>query len=385
MQIVEEEDFHDAKTQMVKAQPGDPEPAVPERILKPIRQANKALPRSERTSLPNWIYIHRGKRYAEDVLLDLEPMRFAICILHLLLRFVAQLLKKTMLVRVKDNANLAKILYEWLVGDINVHINTIHKTADNVDDFHKSIAEHNFAGREAHAVLDGWQAGMELVYPDAARTNRNEKKKYQQSCDIWAKFKEGIWGVLNDADMDKAVKADKIRAAATELCDLWRSALGASGVQYVHNAVGHLPKQILQFPVDIWHLQIQSLEHQNKIRKQLCSKKLVNLHKPGNQRYTEVTEYKHHKTNTLCKVKERKDADGNIIKAGLRWSGTCTAYQLMHLTALQDYVSREMASGKKTAEELQKIKHQQRLKRLAARKRTLGEAYDAAIDTPSPH
>jgi hypothetical protein len=347
----------------------------------PIKKRNAKLPRKDRETLPSWICLHRGKVYAEDVLLWLEPIKFAICILHLLLRFVAHMLKNSLLIRVKDNPKLAEVLFNWLVDDVGIHISRILKTADNASDFFKSVAEHNFHGAEASAMLTAWQAGMDLVYTEADRKKRNEKKKYDSSCAVWKHFADKVWKVLSK-EKPAEEKAVLIKDAGLKMLTLWTTAFGESGIQYLHYLPAHLPTQILELPVDIWHLQIQSLEHQNKIRKELVRKGLSNAHKPGKQTFSQVKEYNHHRTGTLCVIKEKKDASGNIVRAkGLRWSGTCMSYQLMHISALTDYVNQAKAHGKVTAKEFDKIRHKQRLKKEAARRRLRIDVFDNDINS----
>jgi hypothetical protein len=285
-----------------------------------------------------------------------------------------------MLVRLKDQPDLAKPMYNWLADFVGIQIRILKKTADNAEDFYQSIASHNFAGAEAIAMLETYQQGMDMCYTeDKRKTNRNLRLNYKKYCSVWAYFKDEVWAVIVDTSLEREIKARRVEIAGAEMCRLWRVAFGASSVQYLHYLAAHLPKQIRTFTTDIYHLQIQGLEHNNKLRKQMATAKLVNFHKPGKQGLSTVTEYKHHKTGTLCKVKEKKDVDGNVTRAaGLRSSGTCMAYQMMHISALMDYVAREKANGKTTAVEFAKIRRQLRLKKEANRRTLRAEEYDSS-------
>lgn len=161
------------------------------------------------------------------------------------------------------------------------------------------------------------------------------------------------------------MKARKVEVKGVEFSNLWKEAFGATKTLYMHNLLDHLPQQIRDFSIDLWRLQLQALEHYNKKRKQ-SARGNCNGHKPGNQALVPVRGYKHHRT-------------GTPVKAQMRWSGTCMAFQLLHLNLFQNHIDQMLAARSKQ-DEMKKVRHHGKVKKEAAKARGRRLAFDEELE-----
>jgi hypothetical protein len=166
MEIVEK--VTDKNTQMKVAQPGDPTPPVPKHCK------------------GSWAMVHFGKRYALDVLLEIEPENFALCILHMNLCFVGKMVQNTMLSSFTGNADdekRAEALHLFL-ADNGVALKPPKATADNSETFLDSIQKHSFAGADAAMLLQIWEKALEICWPGEMKGqgSRSDKARVNSYC-----------------------------------------------------------------------------------------------------------------------------------------------------------------------------------------------------------
>jgi hypothetical protein len=315
----------DPATQMKIAQPGDPTPPVPKHCK------------------GSWAMLHLGKRYALDVLIEIEPWFFALCILHMNLCFVAKLVKSTMLssftASSTDNETRAAALHQFFAEN-GVALKPPKATSDCSETYVESITKHSFAGADAAAVLLVWEGAMKKCWPaeltddQPGKSSRTSRKTVAGYCELWRHYANKLWPTINDLQLSKPDKAAQVQAQAEVFARLWTDALGDNHQLYMHLLLCHLSQQILRLPVDTYYLQTQSLEHLNKIRKALA-KLQSNCHKPGNQANVEVKGYTY------------KNFMGKMVNVGdhIRYTGPCMTYQLMKLHTIRDHVANVYAKS----------------------------------------
>ena len=317
MMIVKKDDLIDPKAQVVLAEEGDDEP-------------NLTAAQKRKLGTTSWKVAHFGKMYARSVLMKVDPFLWAICILHLHLRFVGMLLAKTVLARLdqyrkngKKDAHAAISLRVWeLMVAVGIPVRRLRTPSNDLDTHFSSISKHSFAGFDCAAMMLIWPVILDLVYPKEERTDTNDASSYRKAFQCWEHYQKNIWSELNtkpETEEAKIKKAETIEAAAVKFVDLWARAVGTTEHLYIHLLVAHVPDQIKSLPADIWYLQIQGLEHAHKIRKS-WARNLSNCHK---RRST------HHVPAKLAK-------DGTVLrKAFNRNSGTTLVTQMMRQSVLE--------------------------------------------------
>jgi hypothetical protein len=152
LEIVDE--ITDPSTQILRAQPGDTEPAVPAVF-----------------SGLSWAQLHQCQNYGERVLFQIRVKRWSICILHMNLRIVGMMFERTMLRMLKkDPASMdvndkgksrSSDLYSYLMA-VGIPCKLFSCPENSVGKYYNSIAKHSFAGSDAAKML----AGMEECIAD---------------------------------------------------------------------------------------------------------------------------------------------------------------------------------------------------------------------------
>lgn len=277
-----------------------------------------------------WNKRHLNVKYGCSVLIKVEPELWAICLLHLDLRFVGTLVKKTLL-RHFDGSSLdeakAKLLHDHLVKS-GIPIGKIRQTSKTTDTFFKSVKNHSFCGTEAITMRSIWRECLDIVFPpdEVAAASAACKDRVQRYIDVWTIYtrQDGVWATLNDLSVEKEAKAVKVESISRKFADIWVLAFNDTPTLYMHLLLHHYPDQIRNLPIDPWFLQLQGLEHNNKIRKQFA-RLMSNNHKPGNQKVLEIDSYLR--------------SDGKRVKSAARWSGPCMSYVLMKQIILSEHIT----------------------------------------------
>lgn len=305
---------------------------IVEKVTDPKTQIQIALPGDQPpTKLrKGWNKRHFNVRYGCATMIRIEPELWAICLLHLDLRFVGSLFSRTML-RHFDGSNLdearAEELHAYLVKS-HIPIGKIRQSSNTTDTYFRSCKNHSFSGPEAVILRSIWKDCLNIVFPPAevAAASTQYKNRLRRYEDVWKIYAEegGVWTTLNDLSIEKDAKAVKVEAISRKFADAYVLAFNDSPMLYMHLLLHHYPDQIRNLPIDPWFLQLQGLEHNNHIRK-MIAKFMSNNHKPENQKMLEIDSY----TRT----------DGTRVKSAQRWSGPCMSYVLMKQIILSEHIT----------------------------------------------
>ena len=367
MIIVKKDQVTDKNTQMEIAEEGDDDRALTAAQKRNIRllyaEANPTLSKAELAKFKptsSWNVAHFGKRYARGVLIKLPPSKWAVCILHLNLRFVGMMLEPTVLARLKDlhadkHASVSKLLWELMTA-AGIPIRRIRMPSSELDSHYNSISRHSFAGQDCALMMVLWRTVLDMVYPVQERQeDAGTLELYEKAYSLWQHYEEVVWHTLNDLDMPKEKKADLVEKAATRFVELWVGAVKATTHLYIHLLVAHLPQQIRTSGLDPWFLQIQGLEHLHKIRKS-WARQLSNCHK-------HITFHKVAATATR--------------KAFTRCTGATMVRQLMSTSTLADDTI--YRSRKETDDFLEELKRNNTPENLAKVRKHLEEELESKI------
>lgn len=314
MDIVDKDSVDCVENETPLFQPGMKVPTVPSRF-----QYLQGIVKKK----PSWQDLHLNVTYGSQILLNIEPDKFAICILHLNLRMVGNLLKKSMFMNLRaGDQKTAEKLHSFLVHS-GIPIKEVRCTKNtSIIDWYKTISEHSFAGADASRLITVWRQCLEITYdPEKLKKDtRANQRKVQAYYDVWEQY-QYIWELLNNLDKHKNDKADELDTLTPKFAKVWREAFGSSGVLYLHLLLDHVSKQLRDFPIDLWFLQTEGLEHCNKIRKQFA-RMMSNGHKPGadHQRLVEVDSY--------------QNRFGTWVKPHTKKSGPALSYQLLKNTTV---------------------------------------------------
>lgn len=320
------------------ALPGQKPPKVP---------AQFASHDGPRRIVPTWTDLHFGVIYGSKVILQLPPSRFAICILHLNLRMVGNLLKLSMFRKLgPGQQKQAEELWKCLVAS-GIPIRQVKCTKNvHMTDWYQTISSHSFAGADAARMLLIYKDALEIVFPsDWLKSQPSElQAKVSSYYKVWSLYAD-LWADLNNLDITKEQKATVIEGKAAMFAETWRFAFGSTPTLYLHLLLDHVPTQLRELPIDLWYLQTEGLEHANKIRKQFAAT-MVNAHKAGSQRFVEVDSY--------------VNRYGTTVDAHLKFSGPCLSYQLMKKTVVWDHLQMILVAPEHENRATQLEKHRER-------------------------
>ena len=257
--------------------------------------------------LPTWNILHKGKRYGVAPLLNIEPERWVICILHLQLRIVGTMFKKTVfenLTNKPGDLKRAKALYECLLTN-SIPIDRVKQTSSNCEDYYDSISKHGFAGEDCSRLLLIYPTLLEILFPSAEREElgRSTRESIDNYLAVWQYWSSFLWPLINEKVADKKAKAASVQDQATVFCRLWKIAFGSTPTLYMHLLTVHLPQQIAALAIDPLYFSLQGLENCNKRRKQF--KTLSNCHK-----VTKTIQIKSYVRKDGSKVPARSQSSG---------------------------------------------------------------------------
>jgi len=314
-------------------------PTFPKHLLERWKKEGKKI--------PTWNQAHFGKRYGVVPLLQIEPAKWAICILHLNLRIVGTMFKKTVFENLTNKPGdtlKAKQLYECLLEN-QIPVDRVKQTSDNVQDYYDSVSKHGFAGEDCLRLLKIYPLLLDILFPPLQSTSRSDQKKIADYQSVWQYWDLHLFPEINKRTSDVIAKANLVRTRAVTFCALWQAAFGSPSTLYLHLLAVHLPEQILAFPADPLHFSLQGLEHCNKRRKQF--KEMSNCHKTTKQ--IQVTAY----------VK----ADGTRVSAHEKSSGPTMATQLLTLITVSNIVTAEFYGEEDEQRQLEQTRRNNQLKK----------------------
>ena len=244
-----------------------------------IANPGDRTPKMPKGMAGSWLQNHMNVRYGTDVVIRLEPCKWAICTLHLHLRMCSAMLDRTVFRELserdgkagEDGKSVAQKLFEFLCL-CGLRIGKVKPAKQSVDLYYHSLTKHSFCGSEADAICLLWREVLELVYPAESREKmRGVRIKYERAYKMWECYTERLWPLICKQGLDREDKADQVKNCAHEFTELFVSACGATEHLYIHMPNAHLPDQIRTFPVDITKFQTSGLEHGHKLRKQWAS------------------------------------------------------------------------------------------------------------------
>jgi hypothetical protein len=216
----------------------------------------------------------------------------------------------------------------------HIPIGKIRQTSNTTDTFFRSVKNHSFSGQECIIMRQIWPSCIDLVFPPeeveaGSAVYKERVQRYKKVWEVYTRKQDGVWAVLNDLSITGKDKAAKLRKVAQEFADIWVACFNDTTTLYMHLLLVHYPDQIEKFDIDPWFLQLQGLEHNNKIRKDFA-RTMCNNHIPGNQAMVTVDSYLNSK--------------GTRVKEHSRWTGPCMSYVLMKNIIVSDHINHLLAS-----------------------------------------
>lgn len=176
-----------------------------------------------------------------------------------------------------EKEKVAEALWE-LLTDHGIPVHRFKLPSRKYEGHFESISRHSFCGADCIIMLSIWRECLRLVYTEERCTNdRTAAAVYDASVELWTQY-ENVWEELNNTDISRTAKAQRVQQAAEEFVRRWQGAVGATSHLYLHLLLVHVPEQILEFGVDLTFLQIQGLEHKHKVRKAFA-RLMCNMHK----------------------------------------------------------------------------------------------------------
>ena len=234
----------------------------------------------------SWL-AHFNVRYANPVLMAIEPNNWSVCVLHLHLRLVSALLSYTVFHRLTeydkkwrknrkaddrdDSDSICHKMFELLrICGIRVRQVSIAEKSVGAK-FYQSVTKHSFMGNEADAMLVIWPLVLDLVFPEEERRkSRSTQQSFENAQAAWRQYAEILWPLIRTPAVGKEAreaKAAKVEEEALVFVEKYVAANKATTHLYMHILTSHLPQMIRDLPVDPALFSTSGLEHGHKQRK----------------------------------------------------------------------------------------------------------------------
>jgi hypothetical protein len=334
LEIVDE--ITDPESQILRAQPGDKPPPVPE-------QYNGT----------SWSVLHSCQNYGEKVLFRIPVTQWAVCILHMNLRITGMMFERTVLrnlmkdprsksktdAKTSSSNSRASHLYDLLLA-LRIPCKLFSCPKNSVGKFYNSISKHSFAGNDSAKCISAYESILKVAFPSSAwdpnhadyNHESDDTKRYNRAVAVWKQWAEEVWPLINNLELAKEDKATKLEVEGKKFMRLWVAAAGEhTSHVYPHILVAHLPNQIRDLPMDPWYFQTQCLEHKHKFRK--LDSFVTNHHAPKD-------------------LEERKSDVNGYYRAG-KWvhgkkgrrGGPARNYQMLGKSVVNDHYRNYMSTA----------------------------------------
>ena len=159
LEIVDE--ITDPESQILRAQPGDKPPPVPE-------QYNGT----------SWSVLHSCQNYGEKVLFRIPVTQWAVCILHMNLRITGMMFERTVLrnlmkdprsksktdAKTSSSNSRASHLYDLLLA-LRIPCKLFSCPKNSVGKFYNSISKHSFAGNDSAKCISAYESILKVKEP----------------------------------------------------------------------------------------------------------------------------------------------------------------------------------------------------------------------------
>lgn len=198
---------------------------------------------------------HLGYNYREKSLLDIEPIDWAICCLHMMLRVVARIFKLAIQDKIKTEDE--GLLLRTTLRVIKVKCKKNFGSKKN--DKHMTQRTIKLPGHACLKVMTNWTHLIDTMFPPPS----------QHKSDSLAAM--GKWNIIYNTLADQfqspaeqELKAKYIEELGIDFVNHIVKWSGSKGVNYyMHWLVHHVPTQLRRFDVDLFQLSGQQLEHLN--------------------------------------------------------------------------------------------------------------------------
>ena len=323
-----------------------------------VAKPGDKAPQRSKNDLDSWLKQHFNVCCAQGPLIEVEPGKWVICILHMNLRIVGALFEHTILKEMGIHFNtavtkeeVATFVWETCVKK-GIPMKLKKCPVSKTDSYWVSVGKHSFAGPDCAILLEDelWLTLLDrVISPEARAKNIILDGRYLHIVAAWRKWVD-TWAIINKLDFNtKKEKADTVQQAACDFIPLFKKACAvAPRTLYLHLLVSHLPEQIESLPVDPYYYQTQGLEHRHKIRKQMYQL-MCNKRKPGEARVTTVAAYSF--------------LNGKACPSFTRSTGTDRIDQLMELVVVRDHVRQLLSNYKCEVAQQVKLERENKLKR----------------------
>jgi hypothetical protein len=228
-----------------------------------------------------WLEAHAGIKYGRYPLINVEPEKWYLCLLHFNLRVTGGNINKLVFAHIGkfgDQKEQAKELCEILQeAGIWVREERLKPKSKKADAAH--VKDISFVGRDAVGIQTLAENLMDVVFPPDERDDDEDvKKMYDKGMEVWNVWRD-LWRLLNnkiDSDDVQArnQRADEVQVLADRYRVAWCRAVGSTSGLYVHIMHEHLADQVRAVG-DLRPYQSQGLEHLHSFRK-LIARHLTN-------------------------------------------------------------------------------------------------------------
>ena len=365
------EEVTDQKTQVQRAQVGDPSPKS---IPKVMKEAFKRV-HGKNPTTTSYTVLHFGVRHATRMILYIEPMKLYIDLMHMnnccikmlcertvwipLLNFITTRQKKQLKAGGDDSGTLSFVIFQYLKDVARVTCPKV-PTPENTKTlvcgvWYKSLISISINGKDANAILDKEveEHLHSLIHPAAERAEKTDGSpdttdsqfvqatfdEYKKSKRLWRIYRK-CWHMLNKEGLDRETKATRCEKLGMDFMKWWAKGKQTTHI-YPHLMAAHLPAQIRQLGVDITRVQTQSMELGHQPIKRL-GRSGCNGREPGPAEKIVVKGYNRMVYNKKTKKMQEEPVKSHTTTVGGMAS---RAVQLLEGAALRSHLD-EMFNGK---------------------------------------
>jgi hypothetical protein len=255
MEIVE--NITDPGKQMLKAVPGAKPPSKGK-----WPAAVKALGKT-------WSQMHKSVVFGASPPINLEPLFWIICILHLNLRIVGALFTHLVVDDIGKCARAEdqRAAFMKLFAEFGIYMKERKlERSNNLDASWQG--KFSFAGADAEKIMRCYPEMLDIIYPPDVRADQDViRRKHTKSVTAFKQW-ELVWQLLNMdlAPGTRVARAAELQAACTLFVQYFVKAHKKTQGLYLHMLAAHMGDIYLQWG-DLRPFQAQGLEHCHSKRK----------------------------------------------------------------------------------------------------------------------
>jgi hypothetical protein len=266
---------------------------------------------------------HLGYTYGASFLIAIEPADTAACWMHcdsciVGMMFSCSVLQQLTQFHTAGKESICETIFDSL-KKCNLKVPKLKAISTTIGVYHSSLSTFKCTGRATKVLCLIHKKILDLVFPvDLKLRDPEALRRFESFSAMWANYIDNIVPLINNkgASMTLDARADLLQIRAKEFMRLYVSAHRETAHLYPHIMLKHMPVHLKKFRVDLFELQLQSVEHTNKdvkTKQANCSNR-----KQSHHQEEEVSSFE--RTSKLGKV--------HTVKKHTRDSGPCRTAQV---------------------------------------------------------